>query len=387
MGIAEVRAQVLQQGGWVQLFQRLAPELDPAVAAHRRSRSAHVACPVHGSKRGERGDGFRLFEDASQTGGAVCNSCGIFSDGFAVLAWLWSVRTPEVLRRVGEAVDRGSGAGHAMPRRRAVPDGAPAAGRSTRANAPSSEDSVASAGTGAEDDHLRRRAMLGLFEAALPLGHPDAELGREYLRSRGLPVRRLIAEADTLRFHPALLVPDEAGGAVRRHPGILAAFRAGGGEIVTLQRVFLTANGERNREIPKLALRKAAGDQLQGGAIRIGRPVAGHLGIAEGWETSAAVWQLSGIGCWAATGWALLESWEPPAPVHTVTIWADHDSSGRGQRSADVLATKLLDAGREVRIMVPPQADTDWADVLMDPSTDKIACTWTKMFARELLNS
>lgn len=371
MGIAEVKAQVLQQGGWVQLYQRLAPELDAAVAAHHRSRSAHVACPVHGSKRGERGDGFRLFEDASQTGGAVCNSCGIFSDGFAVLAWLWNARTPEVLRRVGEAVDRASGAGPSLPRRRPAPAAAPAAGSSGHANAPISDSPAAAAGERSDGDSSRRRAMVGLFEAALPLGHPAAEPGRQYLRSRGLPVSRLIGETGTLRFHPALLVPDEAGGAVRRHPGVLAAFRAGGGEIVTLQRVFLTANGERNREIPKLALRKAAGDQLQGGAIRIGHPVAGHLGIAEGWETAAAVWRLSGIGCWAATGWALLESWEPPAAVHSVTIWADHDSSGRGQRSADVLATKLLDTGRAVRIMVPPRTDTDWADVLMERFCDR----------------
>lgn len=68
---------------WLDLINHLAPQANEAIGKLGR----HVACPVHGGS-----DGFRLFKDADQTGGGICNTCGSFSDGFALLQWLndWS---------------------------------------------------------------------------------------------------------------------------------------------------------------------------------------------------------------------------------------------------------------------------------------------------------
>ena len=66
-------------GQWLQVLAALVPELDAAIARKGR----HVACPVHGGR-----DGFRLFKDAEYTGGGVCNTCGIFHDGFELLSWI-----------------------------------------------------------------------------------------------------------------------------------------------------------------------------------------------------------------------------------------------------------------------------------------------------------
>ena len=52
-------------GRWLDILSGLAPDLRPAV----EKRGRHVPCPVHGGK-----DGFRLFRDADQTGGGICNT-------------------------------------------------------------------------------------------------------------------------------------------------------------------------------------------------------------------------------------------------------------------------------------------------------------------------
>ncbi len=71
-------------GAWFEIFEELAPELNPAISKHPH----HTRCPMHGGS-----DGFRFFEDAPNTGGAICNTCGAFSDGFKLLRWIkdWCV--------------------------------------------------------------------------------------------------------------------------------------------------------------------------------------------------------------------------------------------------------------------------------------------------------
>ena len=56
----------LSRGRWLDIFRAFAPALDDACLRVGR----HVPCPVHGGK-----DGFRLFEDAAETGGGICNTC------------------------------------------------------------------------------------------------------------------------------------------------------------------------------------------------------------------------------------------------------------------------------------------------------------------------
>lgn len=219
MSVATIKRKVQEAGGWLRLFNAVAPELDEALAAHLRRATDHVACPVHG---GRHGDGFRLFPDADATGGSVCNSCGLHSDGIATLSWLWRCSTTEVLRRLGEALDGGM---RGLVRRSRAAPGLRAA-------------AVPVAASSTIEDARARRAVYGLYAAGLPLAHPAATLGRAYLRSRGLDPRRIGAEAD-LRFHPAVHAYDKAGTFLGTHPGLLAGFRAPDGALVTLQRTYL----------------------------------------------------------------------------------------------------------------------------------------------------
>ena len=71
-------------GQWDQLIPALAPDPEMEAAIERGHRK-HGHCPVHG---GENGDAFRVYENFPETGGAVCNTCGGFANGFALLVWL-----------------------------------------------------------------------------------------------------------------------------------------------------------------------------------------------------------------------------------------------------------------------------------------------------------
>jgi len=70
-------------GRWLEIISHLAPQLSQAC----KNPGRHVKCPCHGEQ-----DGFRLFEDASETGGGYCNQTGAYPDGLALLQWTnnWS---------------------------------------------------------------------------------------------------------------------------------------------------------------------------------------------------------------------------------------------------------------------------------------------------------
>ncbi len=83
-----IEAAVVRQHArsqWLGIVGRLAPSLEQALARPGR----HVPCPVHGGR-----DGFRVFKDANESGGGICNTCGAFHDGFALLMWAnnWAFR-------------------------------------------------------------------------------------------------------------------------------------------------------------------------------------------------------------------------------------------------------------------------------------------------------
>jgi putative DNA primase/helicase len=86
--------------------------------------------------------------------------------------------------------------------------------------------------------------------------------------------------------------------------------------------------------------------------------------VAEGIETCLATMQASLMPGWAALSTSGLVALVLPAIVRTVIILADHDPSGAGERAALTAAQRWLGEGRRVRIAIPPEPGTDFADVL-----------------------
>jgi putative DNA primase/helicase len=131
------------------------------------------------------------------------------------------------------------------------------------------------------------------------------------------------------------------------------------GEFLGLHRTYLRqdAAGQWYRR------ERASLGAIGGGAVRLA-PAAEALLIGEGIETCLAAMQATGLPAWAALSTSGLVALRLPAIVRTVTILADNDPNGAGERAARAAAQRWLGEGRRVRIAMPPEPGTDMADVL-----------------------
>ena len=207
----------IASGRWLDLLGALAPALENALDRVGR----HVPCPVHGGT-----DGFRLFRDADQTGGGVCNTCGTFPDGFALLMWVNRWSFPEALRSVAHALGL---AAERVPEPRAVPNPRPRPPERDR-------ESVIEA-----LNRVWQQSLDPTDRRAAPL--------RAYLSRRGLSGARL--DGEVVRFHPALGYwqrngRDEAE-LIGRFPAMVALVTGADGMPVTVHRTYLTADGRKAR--------------------------------------------------------------------------------------------------------------------------------------------
>ena len=331
----EVRAYAT--GRWLDVLGALAPVLGPALSRPGR----HGPCPVHGGT-----DGFRLFRDAGQTGGGVCNTCGTFPDGFALLMWVNRWSFPETLR----AVAHGLGMGGEVPEPMRVER------RRSRTTIRDRESVI--------------EALNRVWEQSLdPADHRAGPL-RAYLSRRGLSGAQL--DTEVMRFHPALGYwqrnDDGELELVDRFPAMVALVTAADGMPVTVHRTCLTPDGRKAPVAKPKKLMGYRGDRLVGGAIRLFAP-APVLGVAEGIETALAVHLQTGMPVWSAVSAGLLARVEPPAETSLVVVWADRDRSGAGEAAALSMRERLLGRGITVAVHLPPgpiplgAKGIDWADV------------------------
>jgi phage/plasmid primase-like uncharacterized protein len=318
-------------GRWERVLLTLAPPLKAAL----ERKGKHVPCPVHGGR-----DGFRIFPDVAETGGGICNTCGSFANGFALLMWINGWEFGRAIREVAEQVG-------------------------SRSNREQS-------GSGKPDDEIRREQLNRTWRESVLLSHPNAEPARLYLARRGLSVK----VPDTLRFHPSLgyyadnrLVAD--------YPTLIAQVTGQSGDAVTIHRTYLTPDGHKAPvDSPKKLMRHPLARQMTGGAIRL-VPVERRLAVTEGIETALAVIEATGIPAWATGNAHLLETFQPPSGVEQVLVFADKDRpsrqhpSGHGQEAARSLVTRLWGIGIRAGAIAPAldipegKKGIDWLDVFV----------------------
>ena len=333
-------------GRWVEILSALAPELDAALSRPGK----HVTCPVHGGK-----NGFRLFKDAELLGGGVCNTCGTFHDGFALLRWLGDVDFPTVVSMVNGIVLGGLASQPQRPARKPIQPPPP------------------------PDESIRVRLNAAWGEA-FPHVSPKASLMWKYFQNRGinLPAKKSVYN---LRLHPGLKSFDEDGKYEGTYPCILALVQDRDGQPVTLHRTYITQGGIKAPvENAKKMMPLIPGRHVQGAACRLTRSLASLgfcevLGVCEGIETALAVWQATGIAVWPALNAPLLALFDPPPWAKIVWAWADADPGKAGEAAALKLKQKLDAARIESVIWMPdssilPVSDgrkgVDWLDVLAE---------------------
>ncbi len=272
----------------------------------------HCACPMCGGK-----DRFR-FDDKDGRGTYYCSGCGA-GDGVKLAMSVTGLSFKDAARQIERL------AGVVQP----------AASKPER----SDEDKLAA---------LRR-----VWSASKPIQRGDE--AEQYLRlGRGLRLHDL---PESIRVHPALRYQD--GETVATYAAMLATVTAPDGRAASLHRTYV----QETRKAPVTAPKKLMqGLPLSGAAIRL-TAVSQVLGIAEGVETALAASEMFEVPCWSCISTAGIESFEPPAGVREVIVFADHDESFAGQKSAFAAAHRLKLKGFEVEVCIPPTVG-DWLDVL-----------------------
>ena len=337
-------------GQWPYILQDLG---GAGLASALSTPGAHTSCPVHGGN-----DGFRFFNDYADTGGGVCNTCGGFSDGLKLLAWVNHTTTDIVASQVAEWL----GSSRVLEARVKAPPVLIIP----------------------KDPAKALEAIRKVWKASLPLAGTIAE---DYLISRGIWKENL---STALRFHPGLDFWSGSKPNMKFHgkfPCLLAPVKNKEGRLISIHRCFLTPTGAKAKftsdQGKPLSSRKimTASEVLNGAAVKLFTPTK-VLGIGEGLETVLSGRAITRIPVWSCINKVLLEQIQLPDSVRHVVIFGDKDRSGAGQASAEIAADNCVKQGKTVEILIPAQAipedskGIDWNDVLVNQGIEGFPYRW-----------
>ncbi|MDP5281410.1 CHC2 zinc finger domain-containing protein [Sphingomonas sp. DG1-23] len=210
-------------------------------------------------------------------------------------------------------------------------------------------------GTHRESDSEKTKWARNIWNDALPI--VDTPVA-EYLDSRALPFE-FVGQQENIRF--ARLSFDRSA---QKHPALVAAVRDLSGEIVGIQRIYLTEEGKKLGSSCKRSL-----GPTSGGAIRLrgidappGEPE--NIYICEGLEDGLSIARDQAHAVvWVTMGTANLANVQLPPACKTVTI--AHDNDDAGLQAADVATKRLIKAGFEVSLYPPPAGFKDWNEYLV----------------------
>lgn len=132
------------------------------------------------------------------------------------------------------------------------------------------------------------------------------------------------------------------------------------GRTVALHRTYLTADGHK-ADVPRPKKLTGAAGPLVGACIPLHKPARGCIGIAEGIETALAAWRASTVPTVASYCAGNLATWQWPAGVQGLVIFADADKAGR--EAADALRARALSARLRCEVLTPTTEGKDWCDV------------------------
>lgn len=195
---------------------------------------------------------------------------------------------------------------------------------------------------------------------ALALWHEARNLAgtivERYFAVRGVDLPDL--PSAKLRYHPNC--PHPSG---TRLPALVALVEHVEQGSIAIHRTYLQPDGSGKAKVDP---DKAGLGPVGGGAVRLGMPCGNQwLAICEGIETAASVVAACGLPAWAALSAGNIPKLVLPPEARMVTICADNDENGVGQRAAYEAAERWSAEGRRVRLFMPPLPGTDWNDVLL----------------------
>lgn len=181
----------------------------------------------------------------------------------------------------------------------------------------------------------------------------------------------------SLKIHPKLAYYHE-GGEVTYHPTMLARI-VNGDALAGLHKTYLADDYFGKASVPSQRKIVKCADTVSGGSIQLFEAKPDKpLNLCEGIETGLAVHLITGQPVWSCISTTMLQKVEIPKNIESVVICADKDRNDAGQRSAEKLAERLIQEGREVKISLPPieipdgEKGVDWLDYLNNKEVEYV---------------
>ena len=286
-------------GRWIDIFRALGIDV--------REDGKHGPCPSCGGK-----DRFR-FDNKEGRGDYYCSGCGA-GDGFILVEKVMSTDIRGAMEAVSNVI--GSCQKNTVPKEKPI--------------------------------------SAGIFRKMFVESSPatGSDLVGLYLQSRGLSTIPTM-----LRYSKACWDSETK----KDQRAMLAVVTLPDGTASTMHRTYLDVEGGKLAiEQPKKLMPVLV--KGKGGAIRLMEPVEGLIGLAEGIESAIAASEDMNIPVWAAVSTAMMEAFDPPPDIKCVVIIADNDRNYAGQKSAYVLANKLVKKKIDAIVHVPDIPGQDWLD-------------------------
>ena len=210
-------------------------------------------------------------------------------------------------------------------------------------------------------DRINAAKIARIMAEALPLSDPAAAPAYRYLISNRLCGNELKPLPDNLYGVEWLSYGKRADSP--EYPAMIQVIHSPDGEPVGLNRLYLTTSGQKaNVWKAKLLVGPIRKYAYRGGAIRL-FPAGEDLVLCEGVENALSLHAELGIPAWSCISANGLAQVEVPPYVRRVVIGADNDISGTGQLVGQRLRKRLLSAGFQVELMMPPNVGEDWNDI------------------------
>lgn len=259
-----------------------------------------------------------------------CHACDVGGDVLDLHRRRFGLGFIEAARELGALVDENGPVGRVQPAQAPIPR-------------PTTPD---------PDDERKRAMATRIWPETKPPAQTPVEL---YLGGRG---GALTPPDGDLRYHPDLRLFGFAGPAMVGRISDVHDPRHGLGLHIT----WLCLDGERWTRGERRYLGKKTG-----GVIRLwpDEAVTTGLAVAEGIETALAAARVF-TPIWATMDAGNLARFPVLDGIESLTVFADRDASGTGQRAAADCAQRWRDADRRFRVLAAIRTGADMADLVAE---------------------